>query len=881
MNPIIINDGITTGQQFVNEINNNLTELYTLIGSGETGQQIVAKLNSLLLSEKLTSSGITHNSILLSEALNSITGNSSGGTMTGQQIVAELSGLEFLDKLQSINITYNDKTVKDTLDQLLYVSSGSLIIRASDNGVRKNLRFNILTGNTVIRTGNTTTSDVVLTLPSGTYKIQVFPISGYDIFSINIAVDNNPINNITSTSAIIDNVDIGFIRSEVNIVLKPSTVPILNNFLINSGATGASTPNLIVNLDSIGVVSEYIISQNADFSSGSWLPYNGDNINYTFNYISEILLTLYVKVRNSLGESGSLSHSIFMSNGIRRSDSSSTYNSIVDCIDAIMNDYGTGLTQNVIIEVVGDVYLSTRGRAYNETFYMTIDDFNFEGDYTLTIRGNNKLTINCHSLGGFKINHCSNFIFEGINFINVCTQLYDNAPEQCPAIFAQGTTDRISRNIVIDNCTLNGTEAWVDGSLHYGEYGFVFKNITNVSVLNTNISGFAAFVFDVINLKSLSLSNVNIHDCKVYHNIVSQPCFINIKATDFLYIEDSIFDMGNFDTGIITNNVLRFITNRTKYINSFGEIFRLQNTVDMELLEINACLIADNLLQPYFAWIKQNIAFNTIKIVKLVNNTIRLTALGGYSPFPFLFRGTEIGSLYTYNNIYDFYFPNLPGGKAEASLFNISRLSYWESDYNIYRDYLYINTTLQLSLSNMILVTSDDTSPVYFGRTFLLPTYQARGIDVNSTLFNSTDSLFIDGYNNISQNASYLPTSTGNTIVYDLNKNTTITYNVGAFHQNFTIPVADNIYHYTAIDTLKLSGFTSDSQYNSYSKNLLLIIPVSVDKGNNYKWVIEDELSKQFISYGLCNPLTLYSKLDINGLYAGNMMYNVELIKIN
>lgn len=844
----------------------------------ESIEQVISELPESILYSGLTVN-VLGDEYWLKDGVNwELKGNSSGGTMTGQQIVDELSGLSFAEKLQSTDVTYNDKTVKDTLDQLLYVTSGSLIIRASDNGVRKNLRYNILTGSTVIRTGNTTTADVIINLPSGKYKIQVFPIAGYDIFSINISVDNNPADNITSTSTIIDNVDVGFLRSEVNIVLKPTVVPILNNFLINSGATGASTSNLAISLDASGVVSEYIVSQNADFSSGTWLPYNGGDINYTFNYISEILLTLYVKLRNSLGESNSMSHSIFMTNGIRRSDSNNTYNSIEDCINAIMNDYGTGLTQNVIVEVVNNVYLSTKGRAYNSVFYMTIDDFNFEGDYTLTIKGNNMLTIDCKSLGGFKINHCSNFIFEGISFINVATQLYDYAPEQTPAIFAQGTSDRISRNIVINNCIVNGSQAWTDDILHYGEYGFVFKYVDNVTVANTNISGFAAFVFDVLNLKTLTLSNVNIHDCHVAYNIVSQPCFVNIKATDLLYIEDTVFEMSDFETGIITSNVLRFITNRSKYINAKGEAFRLQNTIDMELLEINACVISNCLINPIFQWIKQFIAFNTIKIVKVTNSTIRLTALTGFQMYSFLFRGGEIGKLYSYNNIFDFFFPNMPSNRDEASLFNIGILSYWESDYNLYRDY----TADYLTISNMILVTTDSTSPIYFGRTLLITTYRNTGRDVNSTIYNTSDVLFVnDNFESLSTPTISLPVSSGNTTVYDLKKNITNTYNIGAYHQTFSIPTVDNIYQYRGIDTLKLSGFTSDIQYNSFSKNLLLMIPISVDKGNIYEWIVEDETAKQFISYGTCNPLTLYSKLDINGLYAGNMLYSVEMIKIN
>lgn len=111
MNPIIINDGITTGQEFAAEINNNFIELYNLIGTGETGQQIVAKLTNLLLAEKLTSSGVTHNSILLSEVLNSITGQTHYTNATPMPIT--LGGLP-------AGTTFSNTPTNLIFDQLLY-----------------------------------------------------------------------------------------------------------------------------------------------------------------------------------------------------------------------------------------------------------------------------------------------------------------------------------------------------------------------------------------------------------------------------------------------------------------------------------------------------------------------------------------------------------------------------------------------------------------------------------------------------------------------------------------------------------------------------------------------------------------------------------------
>jgi hypothetical protein len=343
-------------------------------------------------------------------------------------------------------------------------------------------------------------------------------------------------------------------------------------------------------------------------------------------------------------------------------------------------------------------------------------------------------------------------------------------------------------------------------------------------------------------------------------------------------MEDCIFDLTDFETGVITNNVIRIYTTRCKFFNSKGEMFRLQNTIDMELLHISECLISNNLLNPHFQWIKQHIAFSTIKNLEFINNTVNMTPLYGYQFYATLFRGTQINKLYSYNNIFDFNFnvASLTNNRAESTLFNLGTLGYYEADYNLYRDY----TTNYDTITNMILTTSDTTSPVYFKRMLLLSGYKTLGYDLNSTVFNTTDSLFVNNnFATLSITALELPVSTGFTNTFDINKNITNTPNIGAFFQTYTTPVIDNVYSYKGIDTFKLNEFTSEIAYNTYSKNLLELIPISNEKGIYFNWILEDELGGIITYNSLCLPIKLYSKLDNNGIYTGSMVYSIELIK--
>jgi len=801
--------------------------------------------------------------------------NNPNNALDGVEIVNELSSLEFADKLQSNDVTYNDMSVKDVLDDLLYINTGSLLVKIYDGSLRANLKFDVISGGTTVLTEFSTTSDKVFSLPSGEYSVMIYPV-GYDVLNITVVKDNNPYNNIIgSASNIVNFIDIGFVRSEIIVNVKPSAPPTLYSFDINGGLSGSSTPNLLISPDADGIISEYMISQSPDFNGGQWQSYNGE-FNYIYNYVSEVQLTLYLKIKNSIGVSEVKSSSILMLNGISRSDSPKKYNNIDECINDIIDEYGTELTQDVIIDVSQDVYQTGRGRGAGYVFYMTIDDFNLNSDYVLRINGNKKLHIDCRSVGGFKLNFCSNFIFNGINFTNVANNALDYAPEQTCAIFAQGSAETICKNIIVNDCEVNGyTRTTAD---NYGYYGLIFKYIENVSVLNTKIQGISAFAMDIKNVNALSFSNINITNCHVNYGIVSQPCFINIKATDLLYIEDSIFDMGDFETGIISNNLSRLICKRSSFINSKGEVFRLQNTVDMELLEMDTCVLSNNLSQPHYSWIKQLIAIDTIKVVKFTNNIIRLSEIGGYIYYSSLFRGSEITNYYSYNNIFDFYFPNQTNNKNQAVLINIDKLGYMESDYNVYRDYSTNNDTI----INMFINILNNTSPVYFYRAQSLTTLRAKTYDMNSTVISSTQPLFSGTtFTTLTQSVAELPIATGHTITFDRNKNITDTYNVGAYHQIFTSPVVDDVYEYDGIDTYRIIEFSSNQQYITYSKNQLLVIPISNDKGIYFKWIVEDESSETTIYYGVCFAVKLFSKIDIDGKYTGDMNYSIEILKNN
>lgn len=87
------------------------------------------------------------------------------------------------------------------------------------------------------------------------------------------------------------------------------TSPTLNSIVINNGDSETSSRDITIQLNKVGIHTHIMISEVSDFSGASWIENGSNSINYT---CSEGLAskTIYVKIKNSLGESASKFSSI-------------------------------------------------------------------------------------------------------------------------------------------------------------------------------------------------------------------------------------------------------------------------------------------------------------------------------------------------------------------------------------------------------------------------------------------------------------------------------------------------------------------------------------------------------------------------------------------
>lgn len=756
--------------------------------------------------------------------------------------------------------------VEYALDKLLVRDDGHIIVIILDNGIRKDGSI-IITDSEglVVYNGNTLDGTLSTDLEYGKYTIEIVMV-GYDILKTSVIVDNyDADNDIVNNTAI--NVDVAGFDSTITFEVEPSIIPELTSFTINDGALTSSSSNLRLNLASLGIIDYIMVSQDPSFSNTTWINCTDvSNYAYTFNYISEITLELFVKVKNSKGESNVISSSINMINGITRSDSTDTYNDILTALDSVIESYPSGLTEDVELNVVSEVYNTSIYKFLSE-----ISNFNTNTIYTLTINGNNLLTINCVTNGGFRLDYCDNIIFNGINFVNVASMKDLKPPEQTPAFFINRCN-----NIIVNNCSINGD--WLTDSSYKGWYAVIVKNNNNFTISNTIIEGFGLTVITVKDTNSVTFKNITIQDCPIDRGKISQPSLVELSNIENFVVQDSIIDGLGMDTCFSGNNIMYATFERTKLFNCPGEIISFTNTTPSSLFALRNCLIYNNLTAPYYSWTKQQIVLGTIDVVEVTNNTVQITPVNGNNLYAVFIRDTsgKIGTLNSYNNIFDIDCSVFELNNGQARVFDLLSLDVLNSDYNIYRDY---STDLD-EISNLMMIISDETSPVYIARINSLSMLRSLGADLNSTVIDVSTPLFINNdFTQLDQTIIDIPINYDKAPLYDIDKMLANTIsNLGCKYNGAILGTPTNVIKYIGNDIVSNVIFTQDdTNYSTYSKSLLLLSIDKYDDDNVYKWKFENSNGDIYIYYGNNIGVYLPSFLTEDNLYESDAIYSIEI----
>jgi hypothetical protein len=759
------------------------------------------------------------------------------------------------------------------------VASGNLTIISEDLGVRISGNISLNKDGLELFNGPSVNGVISFTaIAAGKYDI-IFTNPEYDVSPLLTTVVDNDNSDNSVVQSTVFNVDVGEIDSVVTFELETSIVnPIINRFLINEGEATTSNPNLRLSLYITGPVTEISITRTLG-AADNWVPYTAGVIPYygvipyEYAYISSIKATLFVKVRNPQGESEKVSDDIFLVNGIRRTDNSLSYNQLKEAIDDVVADYPNGLTRHVEILVVSEVINTISGDWIAELI-----NFNQNSQFYLKINGNNLLTLDCDTVGGFRLDFTDNIVFHKIAFINVSSYQNHAVPEQMCALFAN-----TCNNIVLDRCSIDGR--YLDDLSITGRFAIVVKDCNNFTISNSTIEYFKATGIDVSNTNSFFFLKSTIKNCESVQGIISQPSLMQLSNIDYFKVQDSVIDALGMDTGISGINVTRTHINRCELKNSKGEILSFQNTRECLLLSIKNCLIIDNLLSPLYPWTKQQIEINYVETLEMINNTTEIKAISGTGFYSKVVRALSgIGTCRFYNNIVDYNMPGMANNLAESAILQTKTIAVLEWDYNLYRDNLDVNG----DMINMILQITETNSPVYLpspGRGIdQLANMQLLGADNNSTIIPTTETLLTSAsYTDIvPQLLLDTPALPSEAPLYDFNKFTADTIaNIGCQYLNgeVGVDVTDIEYFGTTI-TDGTEFEETDVEHILYSgSGSILEIDIYNDDGI-YLWTFSTPGDIDIIKIGSGILAILYSELDVNDLYVEDNLYSLTIEKI-
>ena len=816
------------------------------------------------------------------------------GSGTDDQIAAEVP-VTPIGNLASTNVQSALEELQNDIDVLGQgtglLPTGQLLVTTQLETSGDPLSLEVLVSDEngdIVETALTdpTTGQATFTLFVGIYSVTIVA-PNYEIPVLQNIIDNDPSNNITCfidqngeeicverVGNTLNNVDIGLVQAEVLAIASVDSPPVLNSVLINGGDAQTGNSELTITLDTVGLVDEFRISTSPAFTGASYQPYTSNEIPFVFDFITDTSVTIYVQLRNVVGESSVESDSIDLINAFERSDNSVRYRTLQAAITALETD-SIELTEDVTITAVAPVTDTNFG----QRFLAEIRDFNQNSDFALTIEGNDNLTVDAGTGGGFLIRNSSNIIFQNIDFVNVASLQEVSFPEQLAGIVALGEIGNEIKSLVVQNCTFNGEFTRPDGSTVNGRYGIVAKNAGNVTINSTNFRNFGVFNMELEVIDAVSINEVNITEADVIVGVISQPCLVEVVGVGYCEIINSNFDAENADTINILTNVERFYARGSKFNNCKGEAFRCANTVELQEFTLESCEVINNLRSPRFSFTRQVSVFDSVTELNVYNCTMELRSPYGSTFFSRIFQVLgSVGTFRNFNNIYEFNFPEFTNNSAEGRMFNSPSLGVLEADYNYYVDNINPDNG---NIRNLMYDVQGDDSPLTLRRVQNITDSQLTTNEQNSHLIVNDGSLYTVRFSQLNPavalpshgiNAAVLPKADVNNQVFD---------NVrGAYSQTPTdLPVLTD-FGFDLLNTFNGDTFDeTDNPVVAFSTNLLLFNPEVNVKSRAFKWTLSST-TDTVVLYGSTVAARVLSELDGNGDYTVDNTYDVELTSL-
>lgn len=538
------------------------------------------------------------------------------------------------------------------------------------------------------------------------------------------------------------------------------------------------------------------------------------------------------------------------------------YSSLQSAFDAVKTDYPDGLTRDVDIVCIKENIIFKRDR---NLWIAELNKFNKGTVFTLTVDGMERLTLNCASLGGLKLSYSDNIVIRNTAFTNASNYMEAGSPEEMSAVMFNGDVDSYSRNLYLDNCTVDGSHT--NGG--EGRYGLIAKYAESVYLCGCRLTSFNCIPLKVMDCRMLSLVG-NYVDASVSYGLIGHPALCTVSNGLVLIAEDNEFTGTTGEYLFCLTNVEYIFFRRNNIHDGGGEGIKISGKVAVKELVFDSNLFAGLLSQPSIAWAFHYILLECNAVhVSMLNNTGVVNGAVWQQWF-MKSKGYHIDTIDLYNNII------ASGVHASVPMRGIAlgTVGVVNSSNNLY----------QVPLKN-----EGESNEGFFSAEGLtdvrkLASLQSQGVELDSRLVDTSVGIFQSKTGNapyklLDTLKDVYPANGSHLAAADLeyksiaaSGNTIGCYNLSGVSIDETVSVTG----YNGSDMDAAAVFSEAEQHTTYAENMLLLMHKTPDRKKFLKISAVGEQHSVLIlgRYGI---LRLLPVLDGNGEYETDEMYTINV----
>lgn len=604
----------------------------------------------------------------------------------------------------------------------------------------------------------------------------------------------------------------------------------------------------------------------------------GEASSYSFKNIEEDH-TMYVWIKEETVSSVEF---------LERSDKPGVlYSGIGKALESLKGDYPSGLDKDVTIKCIkraSEIRSSIDNSNYGiwvSKFY----DFNKDSIYTITIDGQDHLTIDCRWLGGLYFEDVDNVLIRGVKFVNYCNHAGQASPDELSAIFIN-SKNSLLRNYVLHNNVFVGNFLY-NGKYYGSWYCLTLKNIGNIIIDKNDFQRGGALMISATGCEAVELTRNNMNGIQPINTTLAHPMLFNLTSNNgTVKIEDNVIDGEGFSEYTCqVNGFSKIQMNRNIVKNCSGQPISFNKNIDQ--LDIIDNVFFNNITGAKFIYLRHIMGGDfSVGQFNMGNNTIYLN--GEYSSAQDVVNCYNIDKLYNYNNII---INKL--GKASA-VFAVNGIKKYYSGNNIYSSAFYNNDpTKRFMRLRVVEAVDNDESKGYINFKFetrLISEMQNKGFEIGSWAI-SPESHVLDIEDNVNSyklidvlkdrylsNMKYVPE-------FDVEylkvggKCTVGAYNLFGSKWDETL---DDSSGYHGFDVMYPSNVFDDSGlYVSPAEDNILIFVYNKDRTCLIKNLFKPEVGDSILRYGSVVSASLMCVYDKNtGMYIRDNNYDLKIEKI-